>query len=296
MAQAMSHNIRGRLLHNESMARHCSWRAGGTADIYYEPADKDDLSVFMQTIDAQQPVTWVGLGSNLLVRDGGLRGVTIVVLQKLNDLRLLSDGCVYAEAGVTCAKFARFCQQHELSGADFLAGIPGTIGGALAMNAGAFSYETWQFVESLEMMNRQGDLIECQKHEFDVSYRSVKREADEWFSAAVFRFPARDVEQQSRIRELLEKRNNSQPIGLPSCGSVFKNPEGDYAARLIEASGLKGSCIGEACVSEKHANFIINTGSARANDIEDLIEKIRSEVKQNFSVELQHEVRIVGER
>jgi UDP-N-acetylmuramate dehydrogenase len=296
MAQAMSHNIRGRLLHNESMARHCSWRAGGTADIYYEPADKDDLSVFMQTIDEQQPVTWVGLGSNLLVRDGGLRGVAIVVLQKLNDLRLLSDGAVYAEAGVTCAKFARFCQQHDLSGADFLAGIPGTIGGALAMNAGAFGYETWQFVESLEMMNRQGELNDRQKHEFDVSYRSVKRAANEWFSAAVFSFPARDVEQQSRIRELLEKRNSSQPIGLPSCGSVFKNPEGDYAARLIEACGLKGSCIGEACVSEKHANFIINSGSARANDIEDLIEKVRAEVKKNFSVELQHEVRIIGER
>ncbi len=296
MAQAMSHNIRGRLLHNESMARHCSWRAGGAADIYYEPADKDDLSVFMQTIDAQQPVTWVGLGSNLLVRDGGLRGVTIVVLQKLNDLRLLSDGRVYAEAGVTCAKFSRFCQQHDLSGADFLAGIPGTLGGALAMNAGAFGYETWQFVESLEMMNRQGELIERQKHEFDVSYRSVNRATDEWFSAAVFSLPARDVEQQSRIRELLEKRNNSQPIGQPSCGSVFKNPEGDYAARLIEACGLKGSCIGEACVSEKHANFIINTGSANANDIEDLIEKVRREVKQNFSVELQHEVRIIGER
>jgi UDP-N-acetylmuramate dehydrogenase len=296
MAQAMSHNIRGRLLHNESMARHCSWRAGGCADIYYEPADKDDLSVFMQTIDAQQPVTWVGLGSNLLVRDGGLRGVAIVVLQKLNDLRLLSDDSVYAEAGVSCAKFARFCQQHDLSGADFLAGIPGTIGGALAMNAGAFGYETWQFVESLEMMNRQGDLIEREKQEFKVSYRSVKHADDEWFSAAVFNFPARDAEQQSRIRELLEKRNNSQPIGLPSCGSVFKNPEGDYAARLIEACGLKGSCIGEACVSEKHANFIINTGSARANDIEDLIEKVRYEVKQNFSVELQHEVRIIGER
>lgn len=296
MTQAMSHAIRGRLLHNEPMARHCSWRAGGAADVYYEPADKDDLSVFMQTIDATQPVTWVGLGSNLLVRDGGLRGVTIVVLQKLNDLRLLSDGSVYAEAGVTCAKFARFCQQHELSGADFLAGIPGTMGGALAMNAGAFGYETWQFVESLEMMNRQGELIEREKHEFDIAYRSVNRAADEWFSGAVFRFPASDLEQQSRIRELLEKRNNSQPIGLPSCGSVFKNPTGDYAARLIEACGLKGSCIGAACVSEKHANFIINTGSARANDIEDLIEKVRREVKQNFSVELQHEVRIVGER
>jgi UDP-N-acetylmuramate dehydrogenase len=296
MVEQTAYSIRGRLLHNESMARHCSWRAGGAADIYYEPADKDDLALFMQTIDDNQPITWVGLGSNLLVRDGGLRGVAIVVLQKLNRMHLLSDGSVYAEAGVTCARFARFCQQHDLSGADFLAGIPGTIGGALAMNAGAFGFETWQFVESVEMMNRQGDLIERNKHEFEVSYRSVKRAADEWFSAAQFRLPVRDVEQQSRIRELLEKRNATQPIGLPSCGSVFKNPEGDHAARLIEACGLKGTCIGEACVSEKHANFIINTGHARANDIEDLIETVRARVKQDFAVELQHEVRIVGER
>lgn len=288
--------IRGLLLHNESMARHCSWRAGGAADVYYEPADKDDLSVFMQTIPLHQSITWVGLGSNLLVRDGGLRGVAIVVLQKLNQLHLQSDGSVYAEAGVTCAKFARFCQQHDLSGADFLAGIPGTIGGALAMNAGAFGFETWQFVESAEMMKRNGELIVRQKHEFDVAYRSVKRAQDEWFSAAVFRLPERNEQQQSRIRELLEKRNQSQPVGQPSCGSVFKNPEGDYAARLIEACGLKGCCIGEACVSEKHANFIINTGKASANDIEDLIEQVRARVKQECSVELQHEVRIIGER
>lgn len=296
MNAAMTQPVRGKLLRNESMARHCSWRAGGAADIYYEPADKDDLAVFMQTIAADQAVTWVGLGSNLLVRDGGLRGVTIVVLQKLNELQLQRDGSVYAEAGVTCAKFARFCQQHDLSGADFLAGIPGTIGGALAMNAGAFGYETWQFVETVEMMNRSGQLIERQAHEFEVAYRSVKRASDEWFSAASFRLPARDEAQQSKIRELLEKRNASQPIGLPSCGSVFKNPQGDHAARLIEACGLKGSCIGAACVSEKHANFIINTGNARANDIEDLIEKVRSEVRRIFSVELQHEVRIVGDR
>lgn len=296
MTLAMTHNMRGRLLHNESMARHCSWRAGGSADIYYEPADKEDLSDFMQTIAADQPVTWVGLGSNLLVRDGGLRGVAIVVLQKLNRLQMLSSGRVYAEAGVTCARFARFCQQQGLSGADFLAGIPGTIGGALAMNAGAFGYETWQFVANVEMMNRNGDLIERQPEEFEVAYRSVKRAQDEWFSAASFELPQRDEAQQSRIRELLHKRNTTQPIGLPSCGSVFKNPQGDHAARLIEACGLKGSCIGEACVSEKHANFIINTGSARANDIEDLIEKVRHEVRQQFSVELQHEVRILGDR
>lgn len=296
MALVTENQMRGRLLENEPMARHCSWRAGGHADLYYEPADKADLAVFLRGINADQAITWVGLGSNLLVRDGGLRGVTIVVMQKLKELRQLEDGSVYAEAGVTCARFARYCQKLGLSGADFLAGIPGTIGGALAMNAGAFGFETWQFVDSVEMMNRQGQLITRSCDEFDVAYRSVSRKPDEWFSAGVFRFADADTKQQSRIKELLEKRNNSQPIGLPSCGSVFKNPEGDHAARLIEACGLKGTCIGKACVSEKHANFIINTGDARANDIEDLIELVRKQVAETFSVDLHHEVRIVGER
>ncbi len=287
---------RGNLLHHESMARHCSWRSGGKADVYYEPADKEDLALFLNSLINDESITWLGLGSNLLVRDGGLRGVVISVLNRLNDISLLDNGLVYAECGVTCAKLARFCQQHGLAEADFLAGIPGTVGGALAMNAGAFSFETWDTVDSVEMLNRQGEFIKRNRDEFVVAYRSVQKVEDEWFSAGYFRFPRQARERSSTIKSLLEKRNATQPIGLPSCGSVFKNPPGDHAARLIEACDLKGFCIGGACVSEKHANFIINANQASASDIEDLILHVQQQVKQVHGIELKTEVRIIGER
>ena len=295
-AMALQPGIRGELLANEPMARHCSWRAGGAAETYFIPADKDDLCLFLQHMPVQLPLYWVGLGSNLLVRDGGVKGVVIGALNRLNSLQFLGQGRVYAESGVTCAKLARFCQQKRLDGADFLAGIPGTVGGALAMNAGAFGSETWQFVESVEMVNRQGELTVREAASFDVGYRKVRLDNEEWFSAGVFRFPAKVGEQPSRIKPLLERRNSTQPIGMPSCGSVFKNPAGHYAAKLIEDCGLKGFCIGDACVSDKHANFIVNAGRANASDIEQLIEKVKHEVIKKYNIELQTEVRIIGEK
>ncbi len=288
--------IRGQLLNHESMAKHCSWRSGGNAEIFFEPADKQDLCFFLSTTESNIDITWIGLGSNLLVRDGGQKGIVISTLNRLNELTLLDNGSVYAESGVSCAKLARFCKKHDLGSAEFLAGIPGTVGGALAMNAGAFGFETWQFVESVEVMNRFGELDNLDAAKFAVSYRSVAIKDNEWFSAAIFNFPLINDSRESNIKSLLEKRNVSQPIGLPSCGSVFKNPQGDYAARLIEASGLKGCCIGGACVSEKHANFIINENNATASDIEDLIEKIQRQVKHKFDIELKTEVRIIGDR
>ncbi|MBC8210969.1 MAG: UDP-N-acetylmuramate dehydrogenase [Gammaproteobacteria bacterium] len=293
---AIQHGIRGQLLSNEPMSKHCSWRTGGVAETYFMPADKQDLQTFLAQTSAELPVYWIGLGSNLLVRDGGLKGVVIGALNRLNKLQLLPQELVYAEAGVSCAKLTRFCQQHNLDGAEFLAGIPGTVGGALAMNAGAFGSETWQFVESVEMMDRQGNLFEREAASFAVSYRSVDLAKDEWFSAGVFSFPIKLNDKPSVIKPLLAKRNSSQPIGLPSCGSVFKNPEGDYAARLIEACGLKGFCIGGACVSEKHANFIINDDQASASDIEKLIGYIQREVSEKHHIQLQTEVRIIGEK
>ena len=293
---ALTSTIRGRILNNEPMGKHCSWRTGGKAEVYFEPADKQDLVLFLSETTDDIPLTWIGLGSNLLVRDGGIKGIVISTLNKLNELTMIDNGRVYAESGVTCAKLARFCQKNNLDGADFLAGIPGTVGGALAMNAGAFGFETWQFVESVEILKRQGELKQRMASEFKVSYRSVNLPDNEWFSAAVFNFPKKVDSKESNIKPLLVKRNASQPIGLPSCGSVFKNPQNDHAARLIEASGLKGFCIGGACVSEKHANFIINENNASASDIEELIEKIQIQVKQQFDIELQTEVRIIGDR
>ncbi len=292
---ALQSMLRGQIKHNESMAKHCSWRAGGKAEIYFEPADKQDLIQFLLDADRSIAMTWIGLGSNLLVRDGGIKGYVISTLNKLNELTVLENGKLYVESGVTCARLARFCQQNNLDGADFLAGIPGTVGGALAMNAGAFGYETWQFVESVELINRQGVVIKKDSSEFKVSYRTVELTEGEWFSAAVLKFPLKKDNKGSKIKSLLAKRNASQPIGLPSCGSVFKNPAGDYAARLIEACDLKGYCIGGACVSEKHANFIINENNATASDIEALIIKIQQDVKIKFNVELNTEIRIIGD-
>jgi len=299
MNMALAYTIRGRILHNEPMSKHSSWRSGGPADIYFEPADKQDLAEFLAQCDSQTPIYWVGLGSNLLVRDGGIRGIVIGTLTRLNQLKIQDDGKVYAESGVSCAKLARFCQQHGLAGAEFLGGIPGTVGGALAMNAGAFGSETWQFVNSLEMMNRQGEIFTRAVNDFKVTYRSVSLSADEWFSAAVFDFSrmptGQTAGQATSIKTLLAKRNAAQPVGQASCGSVFKNPPGDHAARLIEQCDLKGLCIGGACVSEKHANFIINMDNASASDIEKLIQTVQAEVLKKFSIKLQTEVRIIGE-
>ena len=296
MMAAIEQTLRGTLKLNEPMARHTSWRVGGPADRYYEPADISDLAQFLSQQDSNETLMWVGLGSNLLVRDDGIRGTVIMTSGLLNEIELLGEGLVRAEAGVACAKVARFCARQHLVGVEFLAGIPGTMGGALAMNAGAFGGETWQHVAAVETIDRHGQCHLRQPEEFQVAYRHVKGVSDEWFVAAHLRLHQGDsAAATARIKELLERRNASQPIGLPSCGSVFRNPDDDHAARLIEACGLKGTCIGGACVSEKHANFIINTGNAAAAEIEVLIEKVWAEVERQHGVELIREVHIVGE-
>ena len=286
---------RGQLLVDEPMSKHTSWRVGGTADYYYVPADLADLQYYLASLEPETSVNWVGLGSNMLVRDGGVRGVVIAPLNALRRLEQYDEGGIYAEAGVTSAKLAKFTNKHGLTGAEFFAGIPGTIGGALAMNAGAFGGETWPLVERVVMINRQGQLIEREAAEFSVGYRRVSQFSGEWFAAACFRFAAQTSEQDSDIRRLLQKRNASQPIGLPSCGSVFKNPAGLHAAQLIQAAGLKGYVLGNASVSTKHANFIISNQQTSAADIEALIGYIQKVVRQQFGVALETEVRILGE-
>jgi UDP-N-acetylmuramate dehydrogenase len=292
-----------RIRRNEPMSRHTSWHVGGPAEIYFTPGDRADLAAFLRSVPAEVPVCWVGLGSNLLVRDGGIAGVVISAHGTLGRLERAGPDTVYGEAGVPCARIARQCIKWGLGPAEFFAGIPGTLGGALAMNAGAFGGETWRHVVEVETIDRGGREHRRPAGEYRVSYRHVEPPAaQEWFLAATLRFEAqlgedaeRPADRQGRLEELLEQRKAKQPIGEWSCGSVFTNPPGDHAARLIEAAGLKGLAVGGASVSAKHANFIINHGAATAADVEGLIRRVQDEVQRAHGVRLQPEVRIVGE-
>ncbi|MDZ7735347.1 MAG: UDP-N-acetylmuramate dehydrogenase [Gammaproteobacteria bacterium] len=278
------------------MARHTSWRVGGPADRYYAPEDSAALAEFLHTLPAAEPLTWVGLGSNLLVRDGGIRGTVISLTRLPEQLEQSGELTVTASAGIACAKLARFCAEAGLTGAEFLAGIPGTLGGALAMNAGAWGGETWSVVEWVETLDRQGQRHQHSPSDYTIGYRSVEGPADEWFlRAGLVLQPDTTGRARTQIRDLLARRAGSQPMGQHSCGSVFRNPKNDHAARLIEACGLKGFSIGHARVSDKHANFIINTGGAAAADIEALIEHVQQAVRAQAGVELISEVRIIGE-
>lgn len=282
----------------EPMARHVTWRAGGPVAKACFPRDLDDLAHFLAGMRADEPLLMVGLGSNLLIRDGGFDGTAIFTHRALGTMRLEADGTIYAEAGVAAPKLARFAANHGFAGGEFLAGIPGTVGGALAMNAGCYGSEIWQFVERVLMLNRKGEPIERMPADFAIGYRhcGLRHACDEIFAAAWLRFPPGDAASaRARIRELLARRVASQPLQLPNAGSVFRNPPGDHAARLIEAAGLKGLEIGGARVSEKHANFIVNPGGvANASAIERLIGRIQAEVQERFGVTLVREVRILG--
>jgi UDP-N-acetylmuramate dehydrogenase len=293
--------LRGALRLNEPMAKHVSWRTGGPAARAYAPADAADLASFLKGLPASEPVCFVGLGSNLLVRDGGYHGTVVLMHNPAGAMRAEGE-LIYSDAGTASPKVARFAATHGFEGSEFLAGVPGTVGGALAMNAGCFGSETWDVVARVLTVSRAGKLTERSAGDFEIGYRhaalrQAKLGEDEWFAAAWFRFRRGDEKAaRRRIKELLAMRLATQPLDLPNAGSVFRNPPGEHAARLIEACGLKGREIGGARISEKHANFIVNPkGRGRASDIEALIALARDTVRERFGIELVPEVRIVGE-
>ena len=288
-------NVQGELRRDEPMSRHTSWRVGGNAEQFFIPASVEDLQEFLRALDEAEPILWHGVGSNLLVRDGGFHGVVISATSILKDLEQVDHYVVRAGSGVPCTQLARQCIRWGLGPAEFFAGIPGTVGGALAMNAGAHGGETWERVESVRTIDRAGEVHLRAPAEYSVGYRSVTGPPNEWFLEATLRFDPDATASMETLKAMLERRKTTQPLGLPSCGSVFRNPPGDHAARLIETAGLKGHRIGGAEVSPKHANFIINVDGASATDIEELIEHVRQTVIDQHGVELEHEVRIVGE-
>ena len=290
--------IRGELLRNEPLAHYNTWRVGGVARVLYKPADIADLSHFLQTCPVAEPIVWIGLGSNSLIKDGGFAGTVIVTQGCLNQMTQISGDLVRVEAGVSCAKMARFCTRNQLTGGEFWAGIPGTMGGALRMNAGCFHKETWETVVEVETITRSGERRVRQPNEFQIAYRSVLGlDQDEWFIAATCRLvPGDQALSSDLIKELLAHRAATQPINEYNCGSVFRNPPNNHAAKLIESCGLKGHKIGEAMVSQKHANFIVNhEGKASAKDIEQLIDFVRQTVYTKTGIELVPEVQVIGE-
>jgi len=282
---------------NEPMTRHTSWRAGGVAKRYVQADSLTALASYIATLPENENLLWMGLGSNTLIRDGGFNGTVIATQGVMSQIELLDETTVYVGAGVASAKLARFCSKHRLTGAEFFAGIPGLVGGALAMNAGAFGGETWPLVVEVETLNRQGEINKRQADEFEYSYRHVQGPVDEWFVSVTLKLKKQKLSENTiDIRQLLAKRAASQPTGVASCGSVFQNPKGQFAARLIEDCGLKGKRIGGAIVSEKHANFIINENNATATDIESLIKLIQKTVNDKHNILLQPEARIVGDK
>jgi UDP-N-acetylmuramate dehydrogenase len=288
--------IRGVVKHGEPMAAHTSWRVGGPAERWFEPADRDDLVNFLKALPPHEPILWVGLGSNLLVRDGGVRGSVIALHGALDALELESDETVRAEAGVHCARLAKYAQQKKRAGLGFMAGIPGTVGGALAMNAGAWGGETWPNVSEAEVLYRDGRSEWLAPGKFEFSYRHVELPQDFCgFLGARFRVASdADGAHERYTRDSLARRKASQPVGRPSAGSTFRNPPGDHAARLIESCGLKGFRIGGAEVSRQHANVLRTDAAARAADVEALIAHIQRVVTDRTGVSLQTEVRVVG--
>tara|TARA_R110002110_G_scaffold121431_2_gene297221 strand:+ start:58750 stop:59733 length:984 start_codon:yes stop_codon:yes gene_type:complete len=294
-------------LSDVSLASMTSWRIGGNAKQLVRPTSSEQLIHYFQNNVIPKHQVWLGLGSNVLIPDEGVHGL-VVCTRAMQQCTILPNGWVYADAGLTCAKFSRFCSRNGFPDGAFFAGIPGTIGGALAMNAGAFGGETWEWVQKTKVLMQAGNMIERNAAEYTVGYRSVSLRSNylngvpeaaghfnqEAFLGAYFKFPKKLSEDGLlKIKELLRKRADTQPIGTLNCGSVYRNPEGDFAAKLIEGCQLKGFTIGDALVSTKHANFIINQGSGTAKDIQLIMSEIEDKVYARYQVRLEPEVRII---
>lgn len=295
--ETLTATTRGQLKSQVSLAAYSTWGVGGIANWVFRPADEADLGLLLKNLPTSVPVYWLGLGSNTLICDEGIQGMIILPLGRLNTLMQVKENQVTIGAGVACAQAARFCARLGLSGTEFLAGIPGTMGGALRMNAGCFGGQTWDNIIHVNTIDRQGNSYQREPTDFEINYREVIAQyPQEWFTGGTFRLIPKPAEACfATIRELLNHRAMTQPTGQATCGSVFKNPPGNWAAQLIEAAGLKGLQVGGAVVSMKHANFIVNEGEATAADIEQLIMLVQQKVEQYSGIKLQKEVHCLGE-
>jgi len=284
---------RGHVALNQPLAQYTTYRIGGPADFFFEPVDKNDAIALVQYLHSHAvPFFVLGNGSNLLVNDTGVRGVVINLEHGVDQIRF--DGeMIYAEAGARLTRLVDFCIQHDRQGLEMLSGIPGTVGGGIIMNAGAYGGQISDFLVRVEFL-RDGHLHSISKEEAGFTYRHSPFERELVLSAWFLLPEGKKAELMKRRRELLIKRNTAQPLNFPNSGSVFKNPEGHHAAKLIEQAGLKGTRHGKAQISEKHGNFIVNTGGASAADILELMKLIRTTIRRQFGITLELEVRLVG--
>ena len=285
--------FRGHIALSEPLSKYTSFRIGGPADYYLEPADREDVVNIVAYVRQRQiPFMMIGKGSNMLVSDDGVRGAVINLEEGLNHIGVEGDTIV-VEAGVGMARFVDFCIHHGHKGVEMLPGIPGTIGGALVMNAGAYGGEISEYLLTVDVL-RNGSVQTITKADAGFAYRKSGFHNDIILGAR-FRLPQGDkAEILKSRRELLMKRNRSQPVNFPNSGSMFKNPAGTHAAKLIEDAGLKGIRSGNAQISERHANFIVNLGGATAEDVLHLIESARAAVLEKFNIALELEVKLIG--
>lgn len=283
------------LKYNEPMSKHTSFRIGGGAEVMAFPKNSDALSEILQTAsNLSAEVAILGAGTNVLAPDEGISGIVICLKDCLDGMEQLPDDRIKVMAGVTMTRAAVFAANLGLSGMEFAHGIPGTVGGGVYMNAGAYGGEICQICESAEVMDRSGNLRTLTGEEMQFSYRhSVLENSGDIVISAIFRLDPKPAEEiKARIKELMGKRSASQPLDLPSAGSAFKRPVGGYAAALIEQAGLKGFAVGGAAVSTKHAGFAVNLGGATAADVRSLLAQVSDIVYEKSGIRLEPEVRI----
>ncbi len=285
----------GQLRENEPMARHTTLGVGGPARWFFRPANREALARAMALLPRGMPLLPLGRGSNLLVADEGFDGIAIDF--GALDAIAFEGASVRAEAGARMGRLARQCAAHALAGLEFMATVPGNVGGGVAMNAGAFGQQVSDTLQAVHLLHRDGREETRPAADLAMGYRRARLPAGALVIEAEFALTPDDAAAiRERMRAMRERRGETQPLNQPNCGSVFKNPPDDHAARLIEAAGLKGRAIGGARISERHANFIVNEGRAKAADVLALIRLAREEVAARFGVRLEPEVRIVGGR
>ena len=292
--EIIKNKIKGKFRSNISLKEFNTWKVGGKAEYLYEPDNIEELKLFLK-LSKDTKITFLGNGSNVLIRDGGVSGCVICLKNSLNNYKFSKNNEYVFEAGLSCMKIAQITAKDNYGGLEFLCGIPGSLGGALAMNAGCYGGNIWEKVSKVDLINKNGELLEKNKDDFIIGYRNVELEDNNFFVNATFSLQKNKLKNSlDIIKDYLKDRRSKQPTGQPSCGSVFKNPENFYAANLIDSLDLKGYKIGGAYVSKKHANFIIAEKLASSNDIENLIEYVQKKVYEEKKIFLETEVEFIG--